>query len=273
MFHSVLIPHRDRYDNLELCVWSLLRSAQACGEHSFELVVSDSGSTAPVPEWIRAVRSLRFIEDPDPPEQFNKPRALNRGLDACRGRFISALDADAIVAPRWFNGAWILNDDPAVTRVAYRVRYIPATVATALQEQADSGRESTLGDLFARYNDRKPNGEPLYSCRYEAYGQHDRNGHDGRQPAWGNSQFTMRRADIGDLRWDEGYSGHGMEDLDFNMQVAAKFGDQFCGRIQTDGDTAMFHLEHAYGEGWRNRKTTQANMARYREKRMRLLGR
>ena len=124
--------------------------------------------------------------------------------------------------------------------------------------------------LFANDNASNGGGD-VFRKGYEAYGRHARQQApvtDKHQP-WGNSQFSIRRDTLADLRYDEEYVGYGLEDQDLMMRLEHRLGESYRSFIWTDGQHAMFHLEHPPGE-WRQDRTYEANWARYTAKRKRL---
>lgn len=256
--HSILIPHRDRNRNLGLCLWSLLRSARHLDRCDWEVVVVDSGSKT-VPQdgecW-------RVVTDLDPPADFNKSRCLNVGIESARGCVLTILDADAIVGKRFLESADCL-DDPSILRCCYRVRYLPPTEDIRIETAED--RAAYVDELFGSYDD--------YRRGLEAYGTHDRNVPEpvsGTVQPWGNSQFSIRRDALGDLRYDE-QIGWGLEDQDMNLRLQALFGPFYRATIFTDSDHAMFHVEGPE-QPWRDKRTFVPNYLRYRARRKMLQG-
>jgi glycosyltransferase involved in cell wall biosynthesis len=277
--HSILIPHRDRQQHLGLCLWSLGRCTHFLDFlhkriDDFEVLVLDNGSQD-LPAVMRAAVSAELDGrvsvrvDKDAMPVFNKSRLYNLGIEAAAGDVLTFLDADAIVGRRFLEGAAVLAD-PALTRCCYRVRYLSLADAAPLRllEKAQS-RDSGLDALFGRYNAQQ-DGYDVFQLGYEAYGVHDRSVPNGEP--WGNSQFSIRRDALGDLRFDEGFWGHGMEDLDLLMRIEAHCGDRYRGHIWTDGEHALFHQVHA-SNAWRSSEYTFPNAERYRAKRKELLGR
>jgi len=264
MFHSVLIPHRDRNDHLGLCLWALDRSARRCGISDWEVVVVDCGSRE---KPSGGGGTMRVIVDPEAPAEFNKSRAYNLAIDAARGDVVTFLDADAIVASRFLDVATVLATDASVDRCCYRVRYLPGMEAIHIQVAED--RDAYVDELFSEYES--------YRKAVEFYGRHDRPDSTvpaNRRPfmqAWGNSQFSVRRADLAGLRFDEEI-GWGMEDMDFNMQLEARFGDGYRGVIATDSEHAMLHLEHPE-RAWREDRRLAPKIRMYRDNRKRIAGR
>jgi len=265
MRHTIIIPHRNRNDQLELCLWSILRSADATQCKGLEVLVVEHGSTVcPVApdDRVRVIVDDRHMpsgtiktrigEVKHYRNAFCKSRLLNLGIEHARGEVVTILDADAVVALRWTCCAEVLLHSPRLRRVAYRVRYLDKRMTGVLY---GGDRRVLLDHLFAHYDD--------YDLAWEAYGHPQENKRQSGEP-WGNSQFSMRRQDIGGLRYDEGYIGKGLEDIDFNRQVYEKFGDTFRGAIFTHGDAAMFHLRHDYDqERWASNAFQIANADRY----------
>lgn len=266
MKHSIIIPHRNRLPFLRLCLWSLHRSAVECHvpEWEWEAVVVEGGPAGDVNGL--ASSNIRIVREPiDGP--FNKCRLLNRGIEAVDGDIFTFLDCDAIVGRRFMECVARL-EDPSIHRVCYRVRYLCVSFLLWITEVAD--RSPFVDSLFASYN--KSN---VYRLGWEAYGTHDLNtwtDDPTRQP-WGNSQWSVRRETLGDLRFDEGYVGHGQEDLDMLCRCEARWGKEYRGVIFTDPDHAMFHIESRHLNDWRDGALLKQNNARYKAKRKELLGR
>ena len=89
---------------------------------------------------------------------------------------------------------------------------------------------------------------------------------------WGNSQFSITREKLGDVRYDERLGLH-CEDMDMNMMLMVKFGGDYRGRIFTEPEHAMFHLNHK-GHPWEPQKRNLASrrMKTHHQKRRELLG-
>ena len=248
MQHTIIIPHRDRADHLRACLWSIARSADVTGRTDYEVLVMDSA-----------------------PGPFNKAEAINGGIIAASGEFITFLDADAIVGPRWLE---CVPFGEHITRVCYRVKYI-----------GPSGwinSPSLSGWIFNEYD----------SCplAFEAYGSPDSSptggaAHQGMSSkafepngtwtpdlpddtlTFGNSQFTIRREALGDLRFDENYAGRGFEDLDMIWRIWLNHGRRYKAVIWTDADHAMFHLTHDYAATWSTPEILSRHCHYYRSKR------
>jgi hypothetical protein len=195
---------------------------------------------------------------------FCKARLLNLGIEHAKGEVITILDADAIVGIRWACCAEMLQHTN-IHRVAYRVRYLKKEMLPVLY---GGDRNVIVSHCFANYDDHRVGweayGHPQYN--HAEAGGRVREPEPGAQP-WGNSQFSMRRDDIGDLRYDEGYVGKGLEDIDFNRQIHDQLGKAFRGEIFTHAEYAMFHLQHDYDEAnWGDPTYSAANADRYTAK-------
>jgi len=259
MFHSVLIPHRDRNAHLGLCLWALDRSACLSGVSEWEAVVVDCGS-GELPRGEGP--NIQVIRDESAPAEFNKSRAYNLGIKAARGDVLTFLDADAIVGRRFMEAALCL-EDASLDRCCYRVRYLPMYEETRIRCAEDRG--AYLDDLFEDYD--------RYGMGLEAYGSFHldirRHPKIGGEP-WGNSQFSITREKLGEVRHDESI-GWGMEDIDMNMMLQARFGKGYRGRIFTDPEHAMFHIEHPTRD-WNNNGFLGRRRRIHRLKRKGLLG-
>jgi hypothetical protein len=295
MMHSIIIPHRRRLAHLRACLASIERSAEVTGIRDFEVIVAHGGPVGheidmaicqaigpvcPFPE-------IRVIEDLDHPELFNKCRLLNLGMRHAQGLILTFLDADAIVGPRWLEGAPTLHASRStLTRLCYRVRYLAECWTVDCAPFWTSVH-------FANYD-----GHPR---AWEAYTNPGNNCPEGKeptpgcQPVFGNSQFSIRRDTLEELAtvsepstlhappstlllWDEAFAGRGLEDLDMIQriwQAAERTPDGYSAEILTDPDHAMFHLRHGYDADWDPVETrddgvhhtaTEANSKRYRER-------
>lgn len=239
-------------------------------------------------------RRVRIVHDNSEMPIFNKSVLYNRGIDAAgvtdaAGRprqprgddVLTFIDCDAIVGPEWMLGARALSDR-RITRLCYRVRYLNSGAGQGLLTQwpLEHGR---IDDLFSRYNE--------YRLSYEAYGDADRNHPsrrggrsrtsdywrgrlrdrgpnaltDGEDNPHGNSQFSIRRDALSDIRYDEVYVGRGFGDLDINRRIAAAHGEDYRGAIDYRPARCLLHLTHGYLADWRTSHTHQANRLRYRQ--------
>ena len=104
---------------------------------------------------------------------------------------------------------------------------------------------------FDRYNERnEQTGRDLYAKKHEAYGYVDAGEAPYDLPVLGNSQFSVKKKSLGDLRYDERYFGRSFEDLDFIHRFYHKCIPFYTCAIMTEGSYAMFHIQHAYTPGF-----------------------
>jgi len=254
--HSVLITHRNRHQQLRLCIWSLVEAAKASGHWNWELVIVDNGSDYGLKQLAWMPQRMRVIEDLRPMPIFNKPALWNVAIEAARGEVLTFLDADAILGPRFLEGAELLRD-PDLVRLCYRVMYLEQDWLERLGPER--GRLELVRDLFARYY----SGD--FRRAYEAYGGHNNNEWAAGGAVWGNSQFSITRENLRDCRPDERFAGRGFEDLDFLRQIERSWGDRYRGRLVEDADRNMFHLEHERTADWHQPELVARNLQLYRE--------
>ena len=262
--HDIIIPHKGREHNLGLCLASLRRSAERCGIEDYRIHI--------VGEWDNDPPSI-LLDDgfrqhclcygasddcvadvplyPDEAAPFWKSHLLNNGIEMSNGDVLTFLDADAIVGRYFLRGPEVLAAS-TLTLLSYRVRYCPATVT-----------EHSHEELFRHYDAAKPNGSPLYRIGHEAYGQPDGGTGKFKLPAFGNSQFTIRRDVLGETRYDERYFGRGYEDLDILRRICQKCMGRYSAAIMTAGDYAMFHINHKYSPGYGSDRWNVRNRRRY----------
>jgi len=253
--HSILITHRNRNRHLALCLWSIRRSIEATGEGDCEVVVVDNGSKL-VPADLGRVR---IVVDERQMRVFNKAKLWNRAIDEGRGEVLTFLDADAIVGLEWTAGFRALLNNPRLTRLCYRVRYLPKGIGEQLYAQPERQRGEAVDRYFADYD--VPG---KFRRAWESWRHSNRNRYEPGWPPWGNSQFSMTREKLADLRYDEGYEGKGFEDLDFMRQVERQYDGQYRAKLDERPARCMFHLQHDYTPDWRNEALLKANCRRYR---------
>ena len=228
---SIIIPNRDRDSEFLLCAAALNAVARPTDVELEIIEVSDAETFSHGIAPVLMMRNLT-LAIPRGPDPFCKPRFLNAGIDAATGDVLTFLDADAIVPPAFFDTIQLL-DDPTLTKLCYRVRRIPMEQVAPLTDAPD--KRQFIGDLFSRYDE--------YPLSFEAYGRPDWD--RPRKPGeavFGNSQFSIRRETLGDLRFDESYVGRGYEDLDLNLRIWERYGDNYRAEIVTDAEHALLHV-------------------------------
>jgi hypothetical protein len=184
---------------------------------------------------------------------FWKTRLLNLGIKESAGAILTFLDADAIVGPRFMEGQRVLYDLPDLTKACYRVQRLVADDWRDLREHP----QTHLDVLRARWPSRS-----VERICYEAYGTPDN--HMGTGEPHGNSQFSITREKLGDLRFDERYIGRGFDDLSMNRDLWRRYGESYRGYIWKDADHAMFHISHPYSPGFSADRWNQRNAELYR---------
>jgi len=274
MLHSIILPHKNRNRALFQTLWSVRRSAVACHVDDYEVVVVDALSQFPP---LLATHHERVVTNHIPSEVFNKSLCLNIGIEQSKGDVLTFLDADMLVGWYWMRGVTRLFGPDRLTRLCYRARQLIVSdqgdnqaILLNMLEGAVDKDQMVQGwfDSYARST----------KC-YEAYGDPDRgNNPKQTEPVFGNSQFSIRRDVLGDLRYNDEMVGAGFEDLWMIRQIWEQYGDDYRGVILTGADDALLHMGHPrpiarrapgyaeYSAGWCTKKLNDANKARYKNR-------
>lgn len=236
MLHTVIIPHANRERRLQLCLRHLEAAAYEARYGGVEaLIVSES----PMPDKVlRFDFCIRTIVLPRIGKWFNKPRLQNVGIENARGDVLTFLDCDSLVGERFFEGAHFCLS-PRVSKVWYRVR----TLAQDALDKAEADPEY-IRSQFDAYD--------THAMRFEAHQLPDMDIHlpDGDIPSFGNSQFSIAREKLGDLRADEKFEGAGFEDIAFNLAIWRHFGKSYRAVGMTDADHAILDIQNTREEDW-----------------------
>jgi len=281
---SIIIPHRNRHADLELCLWSIKRSARKhpTAGAATEVIVVDSGSTT----GILTAGTYTFVSDSASPRLFNKPRCQNIGIENSTGDILTFLDADMLVGEDWIAAPFFYlfarPDSADLTKLCYRVHHLkldgagqpaPAKVSNdgsvvpervhKLLARSNPRRDANIAAMFAQYGQ--------FTQGFEAYesATNERPVDALIRPGmpFGNSQFSIRRDTLGELRFNEEFAGAGYEDLWMNRAIARQAGESYWARIITWPHAALLHICHERpmreGSGWREPAANRRNEDRY----------
>ena len=262
--HSIIIPHRNRWRRLRQCLRSLAESARVTGVQDYEALIVDqcSGDSGTALAGVDVKARLVSVSPPTD-GGFNKCRLLNAGIELSDGEVLSFLDADAIIGPRWLEGVGAILESQRLTRLCYRVRELPETILDEMEAAA------AWRDVYRRVFNCYDSGG--WAKKYEAYTApeygvwEEANLPDNVGPhVFGNSQFSIRRDVLGDLRYDaDKYPQASYEDLDFIRRIARRYGKHYRAMILRNAAHAMFHIKSERELDWHDKEQAARQKERY----------
>lgn len=292
MLHSVIIPHRNRHDDLKHCLWALGESAKACdlGRDDVEVIVVDTRSDE-LPEisgngchvslvfdhnMLKPVtiahKHPRDVTSTTSHHVYCKTAALNVGMDHARGELLTFLDADSIVGPEFLEMApMFLTPDSPSTKLAYRVRYVDRAKLDGLlakmpQREAFEAVRKLWG-LDQLHRAREIYVNPDYDDIADGKGEKSvtPDGEYDQHRVVGNSQFTIRRDKLGNRRWNEDYVGGGYEDVEMLRGIYLDHGDDYRALICRTPESAIVQIKtvNHNPEDWRPPGLDKVNERRY----------
>ncbi len=247
--HSIIIPHRNRYEHLATCLWSLHRSARHMhvARSEYEIIVVDNGS--PLLPTYRT--DIRLVLDESSMRIFNKPKLLNLGISAAKGDILTFLDCDMIVGLKWMGNVHLFDTRPEITRLCYRSAHLPPSYLRV--DRMEESVDLAFGQ-YAHFKRRdEAHCEPQsMTCKGE--------------PLFGNSQCSMTRDALGAIRYNEKFVGAGFEDIWFTREVWRRHGEKYLGVMPTQPRECMFHIKHDLRQpNWRGGVFLDANSKMYWE--------
>lgn len=260
MHHSIVIPHRRRVWNLAACLRSLQRSSEATGVHDYEVIVVNDREEPLLRSVFPTTPHLRIIDLHRASKPFNKCILQNVGIEASSGSVLSFLDADAVVGRDWLLNVCDRLD--GLTKLCYRVKRLPCDISCLVG--ADDERFDKECELAFRRWDNLPHG----LLAFEGRGRPDTNAPTG-EPLFGNSQFSISREVLGDLRFDEEYEGAGFEDIAMNRAIWRAHYTTYRADMPTEPERCILHISHSRlcseQPHWRHPEFLTRNMRRYYE--------
>lgn len=271
---SIIIPFRetpavDRWRPLEICLWSIERSAAASAIVGWEVVIVDDSEKPRIPQFLP--NHFRYLHvEPRRGRPWSKPRLLNLGIDYSRGDILLFADADAIFGKHLLRDTVSAFDDHELIKVCYRVRLVTDSDPQRCYRSmllSPTSIEPIVDDMFRCYDS--------FTRAFEAYGEaypdSDRKGKFGEPrhasgAVYGNSQFAIRRCDLLGLRYCEEFEGRGFEDLWMSRAIGRAWGDKYKSVLFRGPDNAMLHIvQTKYEQDWTDKEGAfvKTNRVRY----------
>ncbi|HKK31603.1 MAG TPA: glycosyltransferase [Alphaproteobacteria bacterium] len=106
---SVIIPHRNDFDNLKVCLESL--AGQQSEASAVEILVVDNGSAISPESICSSVPGVRLVIEPEP----GPGPARNRGIAEAKGDILAFTDSDCRVDRGWLAAILDAFRDPEVS--------------------------------------------------------------------------------------------------------------------------------------------------------------
>ena len=160
---------------------------------------------------------------------FLRSKALNFGVKNAQTEYVTVMDVDCMASASFFADIENYFATPdAKPRLGFNVRYTDKHTARLAKDFGYGWAKKNILD--------RPEKHPFcWNTRTS----------DGK--VIGNSMFAMRRQDFIDVGgFDEGFRGHGYEDLEMGHRCHAKYGD-----VPLHPTALLFHLWHEDSQpGW-----------------------
>jgi glycosyltransferase involved in cell wall biosynthesis len=166
--HTVAICTKDRPDNVQRCLRSLLPLQQPRPDEptKFEILIVDNApSDDRTHDLVQTMPTVRYTREPKPGLDF----ARNRAIQEATGELLSFLDDDVVVDRGWLKGlqeAWTENPD-AGGCTGLVLPYELETEAQIIFERRGGFRR---GFEKLRYHGSTLEGNPLYPCGAGIFG-------------------------------------------------------------------------------------------------------
>ena len=224
---TVVIPVRDRHDELARCLAGLASTAGSFGV----IVVDDCSGDPPAIAAIAATAGARVIRRP---VNGGPGAARNTGLAAVTTQLVAFLDSDCVPSPGWLDALLPHFADPAVGAVAPRI--VPACAGKSWLARYE-GASSTL-DMGARPSIVRPG---------------------ARVPYVPGAALVVRRSAAGD-----GFTPgmHVGEDVDFVWRLGAA-----DWRVRYEPEAVMAHQHRVRLRPWLSRRADYGTSAAALEER------
>ena len=273
IFNSIVLAYRNRPQHLKWFLQSLQISHAHSSNKDIELSMVDLGSDKSSEKLIEKYLPKENIKYTyiDYKKTFCKSKALNKAIIQSSGIYITVLDVDAVMPPKFLDTIYKIYKEAGDVKLSYRMYMTTNYVRQKLMQ-------SGISEDFINKNlvESKTNW-PIADERYTKSGVNFKDakatakkfvakedtlsGMTYLDQAWGNSQFTIKKDlffTIGG--YDERFIGHGYEDTDFNRRAYSNLNN---GGIITDRRSCLYHIYHDKKADWANLPNQMKNKRIY----------
>jgi len=270
IFNSVIIAHRDRPRSLKVLLRGLLLAGEQISPKSYEIVISDLGSNGScrgiLNKYVNETSlNLKVIWNKYQ-GQFWKTKALNNAARNSTGEYITMIDCDALVPCSFLKGIekFFSKEKHKNTKLCHRVIFLTPMISRSLYARADKFDCLYIDDFIMKKSKHFIVARERYTGQEKFLEDFPGSkwGYLTNKCALGNSHFTVSRKHYMDIGGhDEGFKGHGLEDMDFNLRLWRYLEK---GTLRTHIKHAIFHFSHSKGNDWLNMKYRVRNRKVYR---------
>jgi len=265
--HSIIMAHRKRYRYLKIFLRSVELAIDAYGKNNFEIVLTDLDSDTRVPKLIKEYKNKFAIQYFQIPYKgiFWKTKALNHSARHMKGQYVTMLDIDSIIPPKFFvnlNDYFI--DQKNQCRLSHRVRFLNEDTSVYFRKNSGNFTIEDIQKKCINMHEKHTLAKERYGTKNQLLSEmtkEQRKNPKLKIQALGNSHFTMPSRYYYELGgFAENFIGYSCEDLDFNRRSMVYIGKA---EMIKKPDLTIYHVSHAYEPDWKSKKTKDQNKRFY----------
>lgn len=267
MKNSIILAYRNRAKCLYPFLKSIDISLNQC-KSNVEIIIADLASSDNTKDIISKFKHLdikyNYI---DYDGIFWKTKALNYCVRKASGELVTMIDVDSILPPMFFYSVnEYVSRHRGKFKLAHRVRFLDKSTSNLIINMQYKLNSSLLNKVLVKRASRFKLALERFTekeIKYCFLSSSKKYAEVLSNQALGNSHFTMRKIDYMEIGgYDEGFIGHGLEDLDFNLRAFRYLNH---GTIRPSDTYTVYHLWNIYNrDKWDDSKCRENNRKIYR---------